>query len=101
MSGLTWFLIVDTVLTVSLVGWLWNARATRREGSARDRFVRSVHDQASAASELDQAALAEYDLPLEVKAHLYEFGLDNPDIADGFARLEQAIRDSRTNKGDA
>lgn len=105
MSGLTGVLIFVGVMAVAYVGWRWNVRDARREGSARDRFVRLVHDQAEAARRLDPAVLAEDgpgdDLPLEVKAHLFEFGLDNPDIADGFARLEQAIRDSQTNKGDA
>lgn len=95
-------LIIPALLLLALVGWRWNARAARREGSARDRFVRSVHDQAEAARRLDPAVLAgdglEDDLPLEVKAHLFTFGLEHPDIADGFARLEQASRDHQ--KGD-
>lgn len=98
-------LIIPALLLVALVGWRWNARSARREGSARDRFVQEVHDQAEAARRLDRVVLAEDDLeddlPLELKAHLFGFGLDNPDLADGFARLEQAIRDSQHNKGDA
>lgn len=101
MSGLTGLLIVGGVLAVSYVGWRWNVRSARRHGSARARFVAAVHNQAEAARLLDPVVLAddglEDDLPLEVKAHLFGFGFDNPDIADGFARLEQAIRDSRTN----
>ena len=95
-------LIIPAILLASFLGWRWNARAARREGSARDRFVRGVHDQAEAARRSDPAVLAEDgredDLPLEVKAHLFNFGLDHPDISDGFARLEQAIRDHQ--KGD-
>lgn len=95
-------LIIPALLLLAFLGWRWDVRAARREGSARDRFVRSVHDQAEAARLLDPVVLAEDgredDLPLEVKAHLFNFGLDHPDIADGFARLEQAIRDHQ--KGD-
>lgn len=94
-------LIIPALLLIAFVGWRWNVRAAQREGSARDQFVRRVHDQAEEARQLDRAVLAEdgleADLPPEVKAHLFAFGLDNPDLADGFARLEQAIRDHRTN----
>lgn len=102
MSRLLVAAFIPAILLASFLGWRWNVRAARREGSSRARFVRSVHDQAEAARRSDPAVLSEDvpedDLPLEVKAHLFAFGLDNPDIADGFARLEQAIRDHQ--KGD-
>lgn len=102
MNGLASAAIVAALLGVALFGGCWQIRRAQRAESERDRIVREAHERARAAALLDSRTLAEVPqadpLPAEVEDHLMHFILDHPDVADGFARLAQAIRDNQ--KGD-
>jgi inorganic pyrophosphatase/exopolyphosphatase len=90
MSTLTGFLIVGVVLASSLAGayWLIRRKAARAE-SERDRVVReaTVHDVGPDSLRL----LKDLDL------HLNLYLVDHRDIAEGLARLDQAVCDHHTN----
>jgi hypothetical protein len=92
MSGLTAFLIVAVLLAASLAGTYWYIRrATVRGEIDRDRIARenTVHDVGPDSLRL----LRDLDL------HLNLYLVDHPDVAEGFARLRQAVRDEQS-KGD-
>jgi hypothetical protein len=91
MSTLTAFLIVAVVLVSSLAGTCWYIRrAAVRGETARDLAAReaTVHDVGPDPLRL----LKDLDL------HLNLYLVDHPDVAEGFARLRDAIRDEQ--KGD-
>jgi hypothetical protein len=89
MSGLTGSLTIAAVLAVALAGALWQLRAARREDARRDCLARenTVHDVGPDSLRL----LRDLDL------HLNLYLVDHRDIAEGLARLDQAVRDHRTN----
>lgn len=90
-------LIIPAVLLVAFVAWRWQVRADRRRGSVRDRLVRLAHDRANRAAAQDPGALDPGPVEQQAAVALTSYALDNLDLADGFARLDQAIRDHRTN----
>lgn len=103
MSSLEAALIVAGVLGFSLPAAYWQIRRAAREESVRDRIVREAHERARAAARSDghtlaAAARAER-LPADIEDHLTWFLIDHPDVAAGFARLRQAVRDEQ-QKGD-
>jgi hypothetical protein len=90
VSTLTGFLIVAVLLATSLAGAYWLIRRkTVRAESERDRAVRenTVHDVGPDSLRL----LKDLDL------HLNLYLVDHPDVAEGFARLRQVIRDEQAN----
>ena len=89
MSGLTGLLIVAAPVAVALAGILWRLWAIRRGAARRDRLARAetVHDVGPDSLRL----LRDLDL------HLNLYLVDHRDIAEGLARLDQAVRDHRTN----
>jgi hypothetical protein len=92
MSGLTAFLIVAVLLAASLAGTYWYIRRAMVRGEMnRDRIARenTVHDVGPDSLRL----LRDLDL------HLNLYLVDHPDVAEGFARLRQAVRDEQF-KGD-
>ena len=105
MSSLEAFVIVTAVLLGGLPSTYLLIRRARRAGSERDRIVRAAHERATTAAVADGVAIAEAALagrlPADVEDRLTRFLLDHPDVADGFARLDQTIRDDQNNKGEA
>lgn len=78
----------------------WLSRRARAQAARRDQFIRGIHEQARTAAVLDPLTLAREPitpagppLPIDVTAHLVAYVLDHPDLADGFARLDQTIRE--------
>jgi type II secretory pathway pseudopilin PulG len=92
-------LIVFAVVTSSLAATYFQVKRARREESTRDRIIRAAHERAEEAARLDGHTLADaargQRLPADVEDHLVRFLVDNPDVADGFARLRQAVRDEQ------
>lgn len=90
MSTLAAALIVAGVVAVGVPAVWWQVRAARREESQKDRIVReaTVHDMGPDSLRL----LKDLDL------HLNLYLVDHRDIAEGLARLDQAVRDHQ--KGD-
>lgn len=91
MSTLAAALIVAGVVVSSLAGTCWLIRRkTVRGEMARDQAARenTVHDVGPDSLRL----LKDLDL------HLNLYLVDHPDVAEGFARLRQAVRDEQ--KGD-
>lgn len=85
---------VAGLLALSLAGAIWRVRPSRRRESTRDRFIREacqsprlrpapVHDVGP-----DVLLLLE-DLDVHFDRHV----LQHPDVADGFARLDRALRE--------
>lgn len=96
-------LIIPALLLAALVAWRWKAHTARRGGSVRGRLVRLAHERAERAATADPGVLDPGPVEQQAAVALTSYVLDNPDIADGFARLDQAIRDHHTNtpEGDA
>lgn len=90
-------LIIPAILLAALVAWRWNVRADRRRGSVRARLVRLAHERANHAAAQDPDALDPGPVEQQAAVALTSYVLDNLDVADGFARLDQAIRDQHTN----
>lgn len=91
MSTLTAALTAAGVIAPSLAGAYWLIRRkTVRAESERNRLARedAVHDVGPDSLRL----LKDLDL------HLNLYLVDHPDVAEGFARLRDAIRDEQ--KGD-
>lgn len=90
MSTLTAALIVVGVTATSLAGAYWLIRRkTVQAESERNRLARenTAHDVGPDSLRL----LKDLDL------HLNLYLVDHPDVAEGFARLRQAVRDEQTN----
>lgn len=85
------------LLLASFLGWRWNVRRSRRRESVRDQLVRLAHERADHAAVQDPAVLDPGPVEQQVAVVLNSYVLDDPYLADGFARLDQAIRDQHTN----
>lgn len=93
-------LIIPALLLIALVAWRWQARSRRGE-SVRDRLVRLAHERADRAAGQDSGVLDPGPVEQQAAVALTSYVLDNPDIANRFARLDQAIRDNtNTPEGD-
>lgn len=76
------------------VVYRWLSRRAHARGATRNHVVRLTHERADQARTTDPAAIAASDpLTRDVTALLVAYVLDNPDLADAFARLDQAIRE--------
>ncbi|MFM9616780.1 hypothetical protein ACKI14_02320 [Streptomyces turgidiscabies] len=92
-------LLAAAAVIVAVFRWL--SRHDRAAGSRHDQFIRATHERARTAAALDPLALADPAAPVvQAEAHLLQVLLDDPDVADGFARLDRARRDNHTNQGD-
>lgn len=96
-------LIVAAVLLIGVPATYLQIRRALTEESTRSRLIREADERAEAAQKADPVTLAQANpakrLPFEIEDHLVRFLIDNPDVADGFARLRQAIHDEQ-RKGD-
>lgn len=112
-------LIIPALLLLALLGWRWNARADRRHESVRDRFIREactpgldvwddranrwitlppgVKPRPSQYTDREVASLDELTVAWDAPA--YDPATD-PQWAARRARLLDAIRDHRNQKGD-
>lgn len=98
-------LLIAAFIAVLLFGSIpvacWQIRRARREESVRDRLVRLAHERAERASVQDSGVLDPGPVEQQAAVALTSYVLDNLYLADGFARLDQAIRDhSNTPEGD-
>ncbi|MCX4703919.1 hypothetical protein [Streptomyces sp. NBC_01373] len=91
------------ILGIGVPALWWQIRQAARHESQRDRIIREAHERATEAARRDghtlAAAASAERLPADIEDHLTWFLIDHPDVAEGFARLRQAVRDEQ-QKGD-
>ncbi|MEH0417886.1 hypothetical protein [Streptomyces sp. B21-083] len=75
----------------------WLSRRNRVQDARRAQFIRATHERARTAAVLDPVTLAEPAASPVIQAedHLMRFLIADPDVADGFARLNQAAHDQQ------
>ena len=91
--------VLGTVLLIASVPVVRHLiRRARRAGTERDLIVRDTHERARRAALQDPATLgAPYGgwMPPDVEDHLIRFLIEQPDVADGFARLRRIAEDQK------
>lgn len=89
--------IITVAALVTTAAVILQVRRARQHETARARLVRLRHEQAEHARTTDLAVLGPSGDPLtrDVTAVLTAYVLDHPELADGFTRLDRAIREDQ------
>lgn len=85
------------ILWGALFAWLivWQTRRALREPLEHDRIIAEADDKPAADGEWVYDGPDSLRLIQDLDAHLNAYVLDNPQMAAGFGRLRDAIRDHR------
>lgn len=89
-------LIVAAFLGCSLSGTYWCLARAKRRPSERARIIAAARARTGLDAD-DGHDVGPDSLRLleDLDAHLDRYLIDHPDVADGFARLRQAVRDEQ------